>query len=302
MGRILAAVDIGSNTVHLLVADADSVGVRRLSELNEWLSLGEIVARTGQIGVQVQDRVIRTLAEYKRHCKAEGAEGWYVFGTEALRKAKNSKVVLKRLRAELGIDLDLISGEREAELGVRGTLIDSDAAESMLMVEVGGGSAQVARVVEGKLISDHSLPIGTGALTGKVDLTAPCDQAHFEALERMVREAILTVPDRTPPDLMVASGGVGRGLWRALHPDGDRVLHRAELDYLVWATQRLDTDQIIARFRVKPKRAATLLPGAVVFRGVMESFNMEEMLVSRFGVREGAILEMFDGGIPICPL
>lgn len=302
MGRLLSAVDIGSNTVHLLVAEADAEGVRKVAENSEWLGLGEAVGRKGEISTAEADAVIKTLTSYKRISKTAKAEGWYVFGTEALRKAKNSKALIRRLKSEVGIDIDLITSDREAELGLRGTLIDCGGAESSLFVEVGGGSAQVAEVSADRLVSDRSLAIGTGALMARLDLDYPCSPHKVDALRSVVGEALEGALVSFNPEQMVVSGGVGRGLWRALHPDGDRMLHREELDYLIWATPRLTTTQIIERFRVKARRASTLLPGAIIFRSIMEAYKMDEMLISRFGVREGAILGMVEGSIKSCPL
>jgi len=90
-------------------------------------------------------------------------------------------------------------------------------------------------------------------------------------------------------------GGVARGLWRALHPDGEKRLALAEIEYLIWATERLSTERIIERFNVKPKRAGTLLPGALVYLALMRKFGVAELAISEFGVREGAILNMAKG-------
>ena len=95
----------------------------------------------------------------------------------------------------------------------------------------------------------------------------------------------------------IVSGGVARGLWRAIHPDGDKKLAREEIDYLIWASERLSIERLIERFNVKPKRAGTLLPGALVYQALMEKFGLSEVMVSEFGVREGAILEMAKGKI-----
>jgi len=296
MGRVLATVDIGSNTAHLLVAEADSGTVKKILDETNWLSLGEVVGRLRTIPDPLQETLIRTLVEYKRFAQEQGAQSIYVFGTEALRAAGNSSEVLNRVERATGIRVELISGRREAELGLRGTLLDSGAA-SFVLVEVGGGSAQVAQCTRKRIKEEASLPLGTGTLIAKMGLTSPCDYAHLKRTQRFVQEALdqADLLDESGP--IVASGGVARGLWRALHPDGDRVLNLEELNYLIWSTQRLSDEQICSRFQVKPKRALTLLPGAIVYRQVLERAGQEEMTISRFGVREGALLEMSEGRI-----
>ena len=93
------------------------------------------------------------------------------------------------------------------------------------------------------------------------------------------------------PKRMVASGGIARGLIRALHPDGDKALHAYELDYAVRTAQGLSIDALTRRFNVKQKRAQSLLPGGTVYRAILRHFGLESMVVSEFGVREGLIME-----------
>src|ERR1051326_5363629 len=143
MGRTLAAVDIGSNTVHMLVAHASPREIVRIADQSEWLGLGEIVAREGSIPSALQLQLVETLQDFKQQACDADAEGIYVFATEAIRKAKNTKAVLENIRELTGIKVDIVTPRREAELGLRGTLMDVDAP-SFLLVDVGGGSAQVA--------------------------------------------------------------------------------------------------------------------------------------------------------------
>ena len=294
---MLAAVDIGSNTVHLLVAEAESGGVRRICDENEWLNLGEIVARSGEVPLPLQDQLINTLSSYRSMAKQEKAEKFYVFGTEAMRRAANTKKVLKRIKAEVGVEVDLVSGQREAELCIAGILVDSDEADEMIVAEVGGGSAQVAFVKNQALVDDASLPLGTGTLAAKHALSFPCSKKKLADLTEHIRKELSSGAPHPTVGLVVASGGVARGLWRTLHPDGEREILMEELNYLIWATQRLSLGQIEGRFSVKPRRATTLLTGALVYREVLERYCQNRMLVSRFGVREGAVIELSRGGI-----
>lgn len=302
MGQILAAIDIGSNTVHLLVAEAESGLVSKIDDLNDWISLGEIVGKGETIPVSIQDRLMRTLDTFKRQAALEGAQSVYVFATEAVRRAKNADAILRSIRQATGLKVELISALREAELGLRGALLDSDGPAPFLMAEVGGGSAQVALCSGKKIIRESSHRIGTGALIAQLGLECPSSPKAFDQLIHVVMDALDESPVFENVKHVIASGGVARGLWRALHPDGERVVAYEELDYLIWATQRLTLEQIIGRFSVKPKRAATLLPGAVVYKLILQRVEKSEMTVSRFGVREGAILEIAEGNIKPCRL
>ncbi len=301
MGRILAAADIGSNTVHMLIADTDGKSLTRLDNRSEWVSLGETVARKGSIPDDVAARLIENLKNFKRLARSSGAEYLYLFGTEAMRMAKNHNDVLAAVTEETDLVVDLITPLREAELSLQGTMLDSPQ-DVDLLIEAGGGSAQIARVVNGKLIDCASAPIGTGRLIAEAGLTNPCPQEPVNVAEKFIHDRLEEM-DLTPgphPKSVVACGGVVRGLWRALHPDGDTRLHREELAYMAWAAAHLPVAGIVSRFGVKNKRAATLLPGAMVYRGLMDRFKIADLHVSEFGVREGAIIEIAKGSIQGC--
>lgn len=286
----------------MLVAKVDRGELARLSDSNEWLSLGEIVTRTGGIPPEAEALLLKTFRAFRRLAQMHEATGMYVFATEAMRKASNGREVIEKL-AKIGLPIDLIDGRREAELGLKGAWIDcAQRVDRLILAEVGGGSAQVAKVnasgSQPLIKSEKSLPLGTGALIGALGLTHPADDNQVKALTEHV--AGLIEPVATKADAVIGVGGVARGVWRALHPDGDPFVHAEEIDYLIWATQRLTPDVIAQRFNVKLKRAATLLPGAVVYRTILRCTGQSFLKVSRFGVREGAILEMAEGKIRPC--
>jgi exopolyphosphatase/guanosine-5'-triphosphate,3'-diphosphate pyrophosphatase len=301
MPRVFAATDIGSNTVHLLVAQVGEGGMIRLRNESEWLSLGQIVVREGYIPESIARRLLATLKSFKSAATNARAAGFYVFATEAMRLAENHDELLARIRRQLGIEVDMISPRREAELSLRGVQLDSAAPGASVLVEVGGGSAQVARCRDdGTMTDEVSLPLGTGRLMVEAELTQPSDPGQQTRLARRIEEAFAVCSEWEPVSRLIGSGGVARGLWRALHPDGDRTLHRDELEYLRNATGRLDPETICTRFGVKVNRAHTLLPGSAVYLEALRVFGKGSMIVSEFGVREGAILEMANGRLEAC--
>lgn len=301
MPRIIAAGDIGSNTAHLLVGKWDRGKVTRISDTNEWISLGEIVGREGHIPPDVIALLIKTLTAFRRLASVHKADALYVFATEAMRKASNGKAVITQIKKETGVKIELINARREAELGLRGAWADCKGALPAVLVEVGGGSAQVAYCDEPisgapTIQQESSLPLGTGILIAQLHIQQPATKDCVTKLNDTINRHLMNLP-KPVGNRLIACGGVARGLWRALHPDGNRVLHRDELDYLIRATQRIDAITISARFQVKAKRANTLLPGACLYAAAMDWMGVDTMHVSRFGVREGAILEIGEGKI-----
>ncbi|MBL8087720.1 MAG: hypothetical protein JNM85_06575 [Chthonomonas sp.] len=297
MERIFAAADIGSNTCHLLVAGTDGKTIRRIANESDWLSLGEIVSRERVIPAPLANRLIATLRRYKRLATTSNAERLYVFATEAMRLAENHEEIMARLRREVGIEVDLISGEVEARYSVRGVSQDCPGEFPALLVEVGGGSAQVAHYSQGSIQHELSLPLGSGRLIAETGLESPAAPAQIRSMHNLIDREIEFCSSFPPVRRVVASGGIARGLIRALHPDGERTLNIVEIDYVAWAAARLDVEQIMARFGVKFKRASTLLPGASVIRALLHCFRQHELMVSEHGVREGAIFQMYEGSL-----
>jgi exopolyphosphatase/guanosine-5'-triphosphate,3'-diphosphate pyrophosphatase len=297
MARIIATADIGSNTAHLLVARTDGATLTRLVNRNDWIALGEVVARQGKIPSAHVARIVATLKTFRTVASKSLAESIYVFATEAMRAASNHTEVMRTVKEKTGLNVKLITPQQEAFLGLRGVMLDVPAKQPALLLEVGGGSAQIAHVIGPKILQEVSLPIGTGRLIAGADMRNPCPLENVVLAEALVDEALGQCPRFEKPEIAVASGGVGRGLWRAVHPDGERRVVRQEVEYLAWATARMSGDRIASRFGVGIRRAETLLPGALVFRKLLDHFGFEEMIVSEYGVREGAALEVADGKI-----
>lgn len=293
--RVFAAADIGSNTAHLLVGATDGELVMRIDNYNEWIGLGEIVARKGEVPKENVEQLVQTLSEFRRTAKSRGASSLYVFATEAIRKARNSEAVLKKIQSETGVKVEVIPPTREAELSLRGIGLDTRNLGADLLFEVGGGSAQIGRIGKKGFEAEQSLPLGTGRVIAESSLTYPTPEITKGAAQTYIERTLERLTIEPKGKLAVASGGVARGLWRVLHPDGEKTIVRQELDYLIWAAGRLPVDRMVSRFSVKSKRAATLLPGAMVYRALMDRFGLDSFIVSEFGIREGAILEMADG-------
>ncbi len=300
MTRIIAAADIGSNTAHLLIAATDGQLVMRIDNFNEWIPLGEVVARTGEIPKEMIQQLVQSVKMFKSMAISKQAESMYLFATEGMRAARNHSAVLKKIMSETSIKIDVITPQREAELSLRGVLLDTKNYGAEIMFEVGGGSAQVGRVSKGKLVDKESLPLGTGKIIAESGLRSPCPPYALNAAINYISDMLADSKIEPRGSLAVASGGVGRGLWRALHPDSEKVLAIEELDYIIWACTHLPIDRIVARFGVKQKRAGTLLPGALVYSMLMRRFGLKELAISEFGIREGAVLEMADGKIKSC--
>lgn len=292
MPPILATADIGSNTVHLLVAEVTGRKLRRIINESEWLSLGERVSLDGLFNPKLVDALVLTLRKYKKTAQAAMAVDLAVFATEAMRQAANHDEVLATIRQELGIHVSVISGPREAELSFRGVQLDVARDTPYLLVEVGGGSAQFAQVDNSAISHSLSLPIGTGRLIAMFGVTPQCEKENIVAARQYLRQQLRLSPSEFLGPELIASGGVARGIIRALHRDGNPNISTYEIEYLIETSSRLSSAELTKRFMVKRKRAESLLAGSLVYQAILERFGSDQMVVSEYGVREGAILEL----------
>lgn len=294
MGRLIAAADIGSNTAHLLIGHLTNSGLKRLVNLSEWLSLGEVVSREGFIPPNHVKELMLTMGRFRSLLDEYQVEATSFFATEAMRKASNHDEILVEIKNRFNIDVEVISPLREAELSYRSSLMDCRGEDPMLMVEAGGGSVQVALCRGGKIERLTSLPIGSGTLKARSLMEQPPSEHSLNKAMEIIQIECDALSDYQSVKRIVACGGVARGLWRAMHPDGDKHLHETELDFLAWDCSRIETEVIVDRYDVKINRARTLLAGSLVLRHIMGLFGISEAQISQYGVREGAILELGD--------
>lgn len=297
MPQTFATADIGSNTVHLLIAQTDGKAVVRLDNQSHWLGLGEAVAETGAIDKEKLRELVLALASFKKLAGERGASMLYVFATEAVRKASNHKDILTSISEKSRIDVQIISPQREAELAIRGAMLDSFGEMPTTFFDVGGGSAQIVRMDSFELTDFHSLPLGTGTLRSATKLGDVVTTDDMDRLYAHVDDALEPVRGHGKSRRLVGGGGVARGVLRALHPDRDRNIERFETEYLERSLIRLTARGAARRFSISTTRSRTLLPGIVVINRLLAMVGLESLLVSEFGIREGAVLEMAEGKI-----
>lgn len=269
----------------------------RVDNVNEWIGLGEEVARTGFISDESITRLSAVIKDFRKAAASNQALGLFVFATEAMRCASNHKAVIDRIKKETGVAVEIITPKQEAAFSFRGIQLDTPAVGASVIIEVGGGSAQVLSTAAGDMREEISLPLGTGRLAADCELGEGVTQETVAKAETYVDKMVESIEVKRQHALAIGSGGVVRGIWRALHRDGEKRIETYELDYLIRTATNLSVPRLMERFDVKAKRAATLLPGAIVFRSILRRFGLDAIAVSEFGVREGAVQEMDAGRV-----
>ncbi|MFJ1751052.1 Ppx/GppA family phosphatase [Streptomyces sp. NPDC088116] len=303
----LGVLDVGSNTVHLLAVDAHR-GARPLPahSYKAELRLAELLDEHGAIGPEGVDRLVSTIADALQAAEDKGCEAVLPFATSAVREASNADQVLGRIKSETGVDLEVLSGEQEARL----TFLAARrwfgwSAGKLLVLDIGGGSLEIAYGIDEEPDAAVSLPLGAGRLTAGWLPGDPPDPIDVKALRRHVRAQIArTVGEFArigSPDHVVATSKTFRQLARiagaARSADGlyvQRELSRTSLEEWVPKLAGMTSLQRAELPGVSDGRSAQLLAGALVAEGAMDLFGVEILEVCPWALREGVILRRLD--------
>ncbi|MGW2087733.1 Ppx/GppA phosphatase family protein [Streptomyces sp. NPDC001880] len=303
----LGVLDVGSNTVHLLVVDAHP-GARPLPAHSHKaeLRLAELLDEDGAIGPGGVDRLVATITEALQAAEDKGCEDVLPFATSAVREASNADQVLARVRDETGIDLTVLSGAEEARL----TFLAARrwfgwSAGRLLVLDIGGGSLEIAYGMDEEPDAAVSLPLGAGRLTAGWLPGDPPDPAQVKALRRHARARIArSVGEFTRlgrPDHVVATSKTFKQLARiagaARSAEGlyvQRGLTRKALEEWVPKLATMTTEQRGGLPGVSEGRAQQLLAGALVAEGAMDLFGVDELEICPWALREGIILRRLD--------
>ncbi|NNG37937.1 Ppx/GppA family phosphatase [Flexivirga sp. ID2601S] len=302
----LGVIDVGSNTVHLLVVDAHR-GAHPLpaSSHKRELRLSEHTTADGSIAREGVERLIGFVGECLTIAEDQGIEDLLAFATSAIREAPNGEAVLAAVRERTGVDLQVLSGPEESRLtflAVRRWF--GWSAGRMLVVDIGGGSLEFAAGIDEEPDVALSLPLGAGRLTRDLPGDPP-DRADLKVLRKQIRSDIARVArDVTKvgtPDRYVGTSKTIRSLARVTGaaPSGEgpyveRSLDREALRELVPRLATMTAAERATLPGVSVSRSRQLLAGAMVVLAAMDIFDVPRLDLCPWALREGVILRRLD--------
>jgi len=303
----LGVLDVGSNTVHLLVVDAHP-GAQPLPATSHKidLQLAQHLEPDGRVSRKGADALVEFVHSCLEVAEDSGVEEVFAFATSAVREAPNGVEVLARVRVETGVELQVLSGSDEAALtflAVRRWF--GWSAGRLLVLDIGGGSLEVAAGIDGVPDVAVSLPLGAGRLTrDRLDGDPPAPDAVRTARKFVRAEIARIVRDVGKigqPDLVVGTSKTFRSLARicgaAPSADGPytpRVLRCDDLAERVPRLARMTAAERRALPGVSAPRAGQLLAGALVANAAMDLLGVPELLICPWALREGIILRLLD--------
>jgi exopolyphosphatase / guanosine-5'-triphosphate,3'-diphosphate pyrophosphatase len=297
-----AAVDQGTNTTRLLVADVEDGTVDEVSRRVEITRLGEGVdARRRLLPLPIA-RVRNVLSDYRREAERLGAERILLVATSAVRDAENGEAFLGEIEWSYGFSTRLLSGDEEGELTFRGAA--DGLAGPTLVVDPGGGSTELVVGEKGRVRSRTSVDVGSTRLTERFLASDPPTPAEQEACAEHVRSEL-----PSPPEVVRALGVAGTVTTLAAldlgleDPEGLGTHgHRLTLPGVRAQRERLASLPLAERRRLPglhPARAPVIVAGAIIVEQVLDRLALEAIEVSERDILHGAALEAAELPAPV---
>jgi exopolyphosphatase/guanosine-5'-triphosphate,3'-diphosphate pyrophosphatase len=303
----LGVLDVGSNTVHLLVVDAHRGGhPTPMSSTKSSLRLAEAIDDSGRLTRRGADKLVDTVDEFAKIAASSGCAELMAFATSAVRDAKNSEVVLARVRSQTGVDLQVLTGVDESRLtflAVRRWY--GWSAGRIINLDIGGGSLELSTGVDEAPDVALSLPLGAGRLTREWLPDDPPGRRRVamlrDWLDTELTQAGKTVLKAGAPVLAVGSSKTFRSLARltgaapsAAGPRAKRTLTANGLRQLIAFISRMTTADRAELEGVSAERAPQIVAGALVAEASMRAMSLESVDICPWALREGVILRRLD--------
>lgn len=301
----LAAIDVGSNSIRLLIADYDpATGLSPVDEVKAQPRLAQGLAATGTLDDGAMQRALAALGRMADVCRRRGATRVAAVATAAVREAKNGAEFVRRVREELGLPLEVISTEHEAQLSYHSVRHHFRLADSKtLIADIGGGSLELVGAVDGLVELSRSLPYGAVRLTEQFLPGRRAAYREVAALRRHLDKRLARqLPKRAWTGArVIGSGGTFTNLARmaVARRGGDpgEPVHGIEVTVaevrhlLEWLSARTSQQRRNVA-GLNPERADIILAGLSVIAALLDRLDAGSVTVSAYGLREGLLWEM----------
>jgi len=308
MPENLAAVDIGTNSIHLVVARFDDDGhFEVIGDEKEAVRLGSSGGDMKELTPDAIDRGIAALARFRQVADISAAP-LIAVATSAVREAENAEEFIRRAAEEAGVDVEVISGVEEARLIHLGILQAVPVFERrLLLIDIGGGSTEVLVGQQGETLAVRSFKLGAIRLTRRFFKTERLHPSAVDACRRFVRSMLAPMArevERLGFDVAVGSSGTIEAVVAMAHANRrgeptprsltNATVSRKEVEAVVASLVGAPS---VAKRRelpgLEPDRADIILGGAVILEQAMGLFDIDEIVVSDYALREGALLDAF---------
>lgn len=287
-----AVIDIGSNSVRLTLYETTDGDFKILFKEKIMAGLAGYVC-DGRLSAEGIERACSALLEFKQTLEALDIENVAAFATASLRNITNTAEALTEIETACGLSIELLSGEEEASLSYTGAMLELNLSGGAF-IDVGGASTEVVTFEDGKIRDSVSFALGSLNLYRscvKNILPGPNSRKRIDHLisTEMNGKSKFPFDPRSP---LVCVGGTSRAVLRMAQrcfylPESCREISKTQFEDLYKILIRADKQAANLILRLEADRIHTLIPGMMILRHILHSFNAEEMIVGNYGLREG---------------
>lgn len=290
----LAAIDIGSNAARLLISDVtdsdgDSIHFQKINLVRVPLRLGFDVFERKEISSEKETMILNTMFAYRHLLDAYGVPLHHLkaAATAAMRDATNSAVIIKKVKEKTGIDIEVITGESEANLIYENHVAENmDKDHAYLYIDVGGGSTELTFFADGKLVFKRSFNIGTIRL-----LKDQVTEGMWDEMKDFIKKETREHNDDV---IAIGSGGNINKIFSISKRKEGKPL---SLDLLKDYYKEFGSFSLADRMRIyqfREDRADVIVPALLIYINVMRWANIEEIYVPKIGLADGLIQHLYD--------
>lgn len=308
----LAAIDIGSNSIRASIVEVPVGGPRAvLDEERAFARLGAGLAESGRLSDAAMEESVRALDMMLRLAREYDVTHVRAIATEAVRSASNGAAFVARLRDELGLEVEVVTGEQEARLALLSAVECLALSGSVVVVDIGGGSVEIVHANGREIERAVSLPLGVVVLSDRFRTADPMPKPAYRALGEHVRATLAeAVPrDGQPPTTCVGSGGTVTTLAAMIAAErspGLASVHgfpftRAEFSELRARLARSTAKQRLAMKGMSEARVDLIVAGAVVLDEAMRALGCDRVTANARGMREGIIIDTVERELGVAP-
>lgn len=287
---ILAAIDIGSNAARLLICEVIKKGkevtFNKLNLLRIPVRLGFDVFEKGSIGGQKKRMLINTIKAFNNLMKVYEVEHYMACATSAMRDAENAKEIIKEIKAETSIEIEVITGELEAEIIYENHIAELlDSNKSYLYVDVGGGSTELTLYHKGKIILQKSFNIGTVRLI--------IDKVKDSTWDEM-KETLKDLSKKYENIIGIGSGGNINKVYSITGVKPGKSMTYDEIKDIYKEMEILSIEERMEKYTLKQDRAEVIVPALRIYNAVCKWADITEMHVPKIGLADGLIHHLYD--------
>jgi exopolyphosphatase/guanosine-5'-triphosphate,3'-diphosphate pyrophosphatase len=276
-----AAIDIGSNAARMQISSVlkhpDSISFKKVEYVRFPLRLGLDVFRKGYISPVKETEILKLLQAYKLLMELHQVDDYMLLATSAMRDAQNGKEIARRVKKELDLDLQIISGDQESEIVNKGLLRIIDN-KNYLHIDVGGGSTEITLFSQKKPIVSKSFEVGSIRLLEK---TVSDDM--WKAMQHWVEK---NIKDIVPKLTAVGIGGNINKILELSKKKG-KSLTIKEIEEVVQKISKYSLEELVNELELNPDRADIIVPATNVYLSVMRWAKIKEILVPGLGLKDG---------------